>query len=364
MRATYKILLLTVTPILVALFVWQAVGDTSVSSLPLAMTFGFLAGLILNIMPCVLPVVGIKIHSLMRQAGQDLKRTRNLGLAFAAGMLFVFVILGLLAAFANLGWGQAFQSDTFLVTLIVILVALALETFGVYSIRLPMIVSRAADAAESREGLTGSFAKGMLATVLATPCGAPLLGATLSYALRQSPPITLIVFLAVGIGMAFPYVILTWNPKWLALLPRSGPWMNVFREITGFLILATAVWLLWQRRFDGELVVQTVLLCLFVSFSAWLYGRMTAPSASSRLQLVAPFATVFMLSGGAFFCFCLMSDDSNVLSESAATAPPIKTANSVVQESEDQDWQLFRQASLDEFVNEGQSVMVMWTADW
>ncbi len=240
-RNKLQIILLTLTPILAALFVGRWAGEMPVTNLPLAMTFGFMAGLVLNIMPCVLPVVGIKIHSLIQQADRSPDRTRMLGFAFAAGILFVFMILGMLAAFAKLGWGQAFQSDTFLLTLIVILTVLALDTFGVYTIELPDFVSSAASDTGRNEGLAGSFVKGMLATVLATPCGAPLLGATLTYALHQPPSVTLIVFTAVGTGMAFPYLMLTWRPDWITLLPRSGPWSQAFREFTGFLLLATAV---------------------------------------------------------------------------------------------------------------------------
>ncbi|MCP4510333.1 MAG: hypothetical protein GY826_28500, partial [Fuerstiella sp.] len=229
MRNKLQIILLTLTPILAALFVGRWAGEMPVTNLPLAMTVGFMAGLVLNIMPCVLPVVGIKIHSLIQQADRSPDRTRMLGFAFAAGILFVFMILGMLAAFAKLGWGQAFQSDTFLLTLIVILTVLALDTFGVYTIELPDFVSSAASDTGRNEGLAGSFVKGMLATVLATPCGAPLLGATLTYALHQPPSVTLIVFTAVGTGMAFPYLMLTWRPDWITLLPRSGPWSQAFR---------------------------------------------------------------------------------------------------------------------------------------
>ena len=359
-----QIILLTLTPILAALLIGRWVGEMPVTNLPLAMTFGFLAGLVLNIMPCVLPVVGIKVHSLIQQADRAPARIRALGLAFAAGILFVFMILGALAAFANLGWGQAFQSDTFLVTLIVFLTALALETFGVYTIQLPAFVSSAASTTGRNEGLTGSFVKGMLATVLATPCGAPLLGATLTYALRQPPPVTLIVFTAVGTGMALPYLMLTWNPDWLTLLPRSGPWSQAFREFTGFLLLATAVWLLWQRRFDGEFVVQTVAFCVLVSFAAWMHGRWSAPNASPARRLFAPLASVLLIGAGAGFCFYVMPDRTVTQSADFAEGPPTRKADPEPPQKAIQEWRPYRRDILDGYLAQGRTVMVMWTADW
>ncbi len=274
------------------------------------------------------------------------------------------MVLGALAAFANLGWGQAFQSDAFLVTLIAILMILALETFGVYTIQLPIFFSTAVSTTDRNEGLTGSFTKGMLATVLATPCGAPLLGATLTYALHQSPPVTLMVFTAVGLGMAFPYLMLTWNPDWLTLLPRSGPWMQAFRECTGFLILATAVWLLWQRRFDGEFVVQTVAFCLLVAFSAWLYGRWSAREASLSRQYFAPFIAVLIIFVSAGFCFLVLPAGPMLQAVDSDGPPPTMTADSEVPNNEIQEWQPYHRTVLDQYLAQGQSVMVMWTADW
>ena len=364
MRTKLRIILLVVAPIVAALVVWRFVGNLPVTRLPLAITFGLLAGLILNIMPCVLPVVGIKIQAMILEADQGPRRIRSLGLAFSAGILCVFMALGALAAFANLGWGQAFQNDAFLVTLIAILVILALESFGVYTIQLPMFFSTAVSNVDRNEGLIGSFTKGMLATVLATPCGAPLLGATLTYALRQPPPVTLIVFTAVGLGMAFPYLMLTWNPDWLTLLPRSGPWMQAFRDFTGFLILATAVWLLWQRRFDGEFVVLTVAFCLLVSFSAWFYGRWSARDASLSRQYFAPFIAALMICVSAGFCFLVLPSGPVTRTVDSAGAPPTKTADGELPNIEIQEWQPYYRTVLDEYLAQGRSVMVMWTADW
>ena len=356
------VLLLVAVAILSALLVWRLAGQTKVTNLPLAIGFGFLAGIILNVMPCVLPVVGLKVHGLIQQAGQAPGRVRLLGLAFAAGILCVFLILAAFAAFAGLGWGRAFQSDRFLVAMIALLVVFAMGMFEVYTIRLPAFVSKLENTTHQQEGVAGSFGKGMLATVLATPCSAPLLGATLTYALRQPPPITFTVFAAVGFGMAFPYVLLSWNPSWLTLLPHSGPWMRTFKEFMGFLILGTAVWLLWQRRFDGDLVVWTVAFCLLVALAAWLYGRWSSPQATAAKQALAPFVSVLIIASGAYFCFGLMYDPNNERSVASSNTPPIPSRDTLQQEPP--EWQPFSLAKLDQYLEQGSSVMVMWSADW
>ncbi|MBI3466434.1 MAG: hypothetical protein HY000_25760 [Planctomycetes bacterium] len=325
-----------------------------IGGLAAALGFGFLAGLILNVMPCVLPVISLKIHSFVKQAGEERQRVRLLGLAFGAGIVFVFLILAGLAAFAGLGWGQQFQSDKFLVAMIALLVLFALGMFEVYAFRLPGFVSDVEAATAHREGIAGSFAKGMLATLLATPCSGPFLGATLAYALTQPPAMIFAIFAAIGLGMASPYMLLAWNPGWLRIMPRAGEWMNTFKQLMGFLLLGTAAWLLWQRRSNGELVVWTVVFCLFVALGAWLYGRWSQPLASAAKRFAAPLAAAALIGFGAQFCFGLMYSPPAHASINQTTAEVGSSAA----------WQPF---SLDKFLalrREGKTVVVDWTADW
>ncbi len=225
--------------------------------------------------------------------------------------------------------------------------------FEVYTIQLPDFVGRV-DGAVHREGVTSSFAQGMLATVLATPCSGPFLGATLSYAILQPPPVTFAIFASIGLGMAAPYVALAWNPGWLTILPQPGAWMNALKEGMAFLMLGTAVWLLWQRRSDGDLVVWTVAFCLFVGVAAWLYGRLSGPSASTTKRFAAPAVATLLVAFGAYFCFGLMHTPSV-----AARMSEYGTANtSPVQ------WQPFQRSKLDAYLALGDTVIVNWTADW
>ncbi len=328
-------------------------SQAQVMGLAAALGFGFLAGLILNVMPCVLPVVSIKVYGFVKQAGADRRRARISCLAFAAGILFVFLILAALAAFAGLRWGQQFQSDAFVVVMIALLVAFALGMFEVYIIGLPGFVGKAEAATAGHESVAGSFTKGMLATVLATPCSGPFLGATLSYALLQPPGVIFAVFTAIGLGMAFPYGLLCCSPNLLRLVPRPGEWMNTFKGVMGFLILGTAVWLLWQRRANGELVVWTVAFCLFVALGAWLYGRWTTPLASARKRFAAPVVAAALIGFGAYFCFGLMY----------SAGPPAHAGAREAAEASSL-WQPFSRDRFLALRAEGKTVIVDWTAEW
>ncbi len=315
------------------------VNRTRVGGVAAALGFGFIAGFILNFMPCVLPVISLKIYGFVKQAGEDRSRVRLLGLAFGAGIVTVFLVLAAFAAFAGLGWGQQFQSNVFWVSMIALMLIFALGMFDLYTIQLPGFTSSLEAAAAEREGLPGAFGKGMLATLLATPCSGPFLGATLSYALIQPPGVIFAIFSSIGLGMAFPYVLMAWSPGWLKLLPRPGEWMNWFKEVMGFLMLGTAAWLLWQRRANGELVVWTVVFCIFVALAAWLYGRLSDPLMSAAKRLAAPAVGVAVIALSAYVCFGLMY------------APATH-------------WEPYSQDRLLALEAEGKTVMVDFTADW
>jgi thiol:disulfide interchange protein DsbD len=207
-----------------------------------------LGGFILNFMPCVLPVIAIKIISLMEQVNDDPGRVRLQGLTFAAGILSSFLVLGgvVLAARAagqTVGWGFQMQYPPFVIAMATIIMIFSLSLFGLFYV--PVSPGQAQiDKLASKEGLTGTFFKGVLATVLSTPCTAPALGPAVGFAFSQPPIVILGIFEAVGFGMALPYLLLTINPAWLRFIPKPGVWMEKFKESMGFVLLATVVWLL------------------------------------------------------------------------------------------------------------------------
>jgi len=209
-----------------------------------------LGGLILNLMPCVLPVLSIKLLGVVGHGGGDRGRVRLHFLASAAGILTSFGILaaGLIAlksAGMAVGWGIQFQHPWFLVALSLVIVVFACNLFGFFEVRTPEPINAAGVAVGQHKGLRGDFFSGMLATVLATPCSAPFLGTAVGFALSAGAFEILAVFAALGLGLALPYLVVAAVPSVVTMLPKPGPWMNTLRTILGYALLATAVWLLW-----------------------------------------------------------------------------------------------------------------------
>ena len=211
---------------------------------------GFLGGLILNVMPCVLPVIALKILGFVHQAGQSRGRSLRLGLAFTGGVFAFFLglaalIAGLRAAGTELNWAFQFQNPWFVGGMAAVLLAFALSLLGLFEVALPAGMNNAVSRMGNSEGYGGTFLHGMFATLLATPCTAPFLGPALGYALGQSAGIIFVMFAAVAAGMSFPYLVLSAKPEWLRFIPKPGPWMIRFKQFMGVLLLVSAIWLGW-----------------------------------------------------------------------------------------------------------------------
>jgi thiol:disulfide interchange protein DsbD len=241
------------------------------SLLPMIL-LAFLSGLILNVMPCVLPVIGLKILSFVEQAGHDRRRILVLNLWYSLGLISVFLVLAGLAIGLKLGWGQQFQRPGFNIVMAAIVFAMGLSFLGVWEIPIPGFVGRgkAAEVA-GNEGFTGAFVKGVLTTILATPCAGPYLLTVFAWALRQPAPTTLLAFATVGLGMASPYLLVGAFPNLLRVLPRPGAWMETFKQIMGFVLLATVVYLL--TILDPSYVVPTIGLLFAIWAGCWWIGR-------------------------------------------------------------------------------------------
>jgi len=214
-------------------------SDSVWAILPLA----FVAGFLLNLMPCVLPVVGLKLLSFIQQSNDSRRRVLLLNVAYSAGLMSVMLVLATFAVFAGLGWGEQFSSTTFSVTLAAIVFAFGLSFLGIWEIPVPGFVGTAGGSA-SGEGYGGAFSKGVLSTLLATPCSGPFLGSALAWAVVQPAYLTYAVFVFVALGMASPYLLVGVFPRLVRLLPRPGNWMITFKQIMGFVLLATVVYLL------------------------------------------------------------------------------------------------------------------------
>jgi thiol:disulfide interchange protein len=245
-------------------------GDQSARSLAGWLALAFLAGILMNVMPCVLPVISIKVLSFVRQAGESRGRMLALGAVFGAGMLLVYWALAIAAMALDLSWGQQFQSFNFMVVMISIVFAFGLSLLGVFTLGVPKQVNALA-AGMGREGLRNAFFNGMLATLLATPCTGPFLGSTLAWTLSQTHLTIFLIFTMLGLGMAIPYVILTGFPKLLVFVPKPGPWMETFKQAMGFLLMITVVYLMISVERHRLLFVNAFLV--FVGIAAWYWGR-------------------------------------------------------------------------------------------
>ena len=239
-----------------------------------------LAGIVMNAMPCVLPIIPIVIMTLMKQCApaegmeSDRGKSIKVGLAFAAGIMIVFGGLAIIMTWFNLLWGQHFQSNWFRLVLLMIVFVLGLSMFGLFEIVLP---ARLSNMSVNRQGYAGALGMGMLATVLATPCGAPLLGPVLAWSLVKPPAVTFGVFMIIGMGMAFPYVALTAFPGLMSRIPRAGNWMIRLKQAIGFAMLGFSAWIIFL--FPAAWYKPLVYFCLVLGFSIWLGWSLGNPAA-------------------------------------------------------------------------------------
>jgi len=268
------------------------------------LAFAFLGGLILNIMPCVLPVISIKILSFVQQAKESPKRVVGLGLSFAAGMVISFwalagLIIALKAAGNQLGWGFQFQSPRFVLIMIAVIFAFGLSLLGVFEITLPGATTTKLSAAQEREGFTGAFMKGILGTILATPCTAPFLGPALGVAFKSNDTELFAIFSAIGFGMASPFIILSAFPSWLRFMPKPGPWMEHFKQAMGFMLMGTVVWLMFTLgdQIGAPGLVWTAMFLIFLAIACWILGRQTPMTPVGRRLVAWAFAMGFAVGG-------------------------------------------------------------------
>jgi len=280
-------------------------------SLLAAVGLALAGGLILNLMPCVLPVLSVKALSLLQHADDDDARLRRHGLAYTAGVLASFaivagVLIGLRSAGARIGWGFQLQSPVFVTLLAYVFFALALSLSGAL-----LIGGRAASlgrAMAARPGYTGAFFTGALATVAATPCTAPFMGVAVGFALTEAPGMALLVFEALGLGLALPYLLLSLMPRWRRFLPRPGAWMERLKQLLAFPLYATAAWLVWvvSQQAGPAGVAAALAGLVLIAFAAWLYtsardagrGWRRLAIAGSGLAVIAAIALAPMLAAG------------------------------------------------------------------
>lgn len=311
------------------------------NSLWMVLLLSFVAGSLLNIMPCVLPVIGLKILGFVQQAGEHRLRILTLNLWYSAGLMAVFLALATLAVFLGHGWGQQFQSATFNIVLLSIVWVCALSFLGVWEIPIPgFAASHTANQLAMKEGPMGAFSKGILTTLLATPCAGPLLIPQLTWALGQPAVVAYAAFAAVGLGMAFPYLLIGAFPKLISWLPKPGAWMDTFKQAMGFVLLGTVAF--FFSFLQQDYLVPTFILLVGLWAGCWWIGRTPfTAELSHRLAAYAVGSVLALVVG--LFAFGKL-DFRSAEAELA--------------------WQPFSRERLNTLLAEGKTVMVDFTADW
>lgn len=334
----------------------EVVGTADGSGIILALIFAFVGGIILNLMPCVLPVLSIKIMGFVKQAGEDKKRILKHGLVFTSGVLISFwllagTLIALRAGGQELGWGFQLQSPEFLIIISVFLFLFALNLFGVFEIGTSFMGFGA--KASNKSGSAGDFMTGVTATIVATPCTAPFMGTALGFAMLQPPFVTLLIFTFLALGMAFPYLLLSIFPAWLKYLPKPGKWMETLKQFMGFPLVATVIWLAWvlglQSGSDGVIALLAALF--FASFGVWIYGKWGTFNNSNPVKVIARVVAVIMFIGG--LLFAMNTTTNNVSPEN------FRTNNTTGIK-----WEKFSQQRLNELRNAGIPVFIDFTAAW
>ena len=279
--------------------------QTAPGSLLGTLLLAFLGGLILNLMPCVFPVLGIKILGFVNQSGNDRKKITAHGLVFALGVLLSFwalagVLLALRAGGAQLGWGFQLQSPAFVFGMASFLLLFALNLSGLFEIGLS--ATGVGGSLQMKEGFSGSFFTGALATLVATPCSAPFLAPALGAALSLSALESVLVFTAIAVGLALPYLLLSMFPQAIKLLPKPGAWMETFKQFMAFPLYATVGWLLWvlagQTKDDDNALLLIAFGFVLIAMAAWVYGRFGQAHGNPSRQWVGRGLAALLLAGG------------------------------------------------------------------
>lgn len=335
--------------------------QTAPVSLWLALVEAFFGGFILNAFPCVLPVIALKILGFVNQAKGHPRQVRVLGLIYTLGVLASFLVLALLviaikAAGSAAGWGFQFGNPYFLVAMTTLATLVALNLFGVFEVTLSGGAMSAASTLSAKHGPAGAFFNGLLTTVLATSCSAPLLGPAIGFAFAQGPALILLIMLTIGLGLSAPYLLLSWNPQWLRFLPKPGAWMEKFKVLMGFPMLGAAVWI--YSNLDthyGSNAWWMLVFLAFVALSVWIYGEFVQRGRRHR-GLAAALAVVFLLTG---YLWALEYGLQ-------WRRPPTEVAGTgrAPESPEGIDWQDWSPQAVADAQKAGQPVLIDFTAKW
>lgn len=354
------------------------------TDLLLSLLYAFLGGIILNIMPCVFPVLSMKVMSIISMSGDDDRRGRlKHGLLFSFGVILTFCLLALIILILKqsgiaLGWGFHLQSPIFVVLLLFLFIALSLNLLGWYEMGLPI----ASFFGRKMGKEMGSFSSGIVSTLVATPCTAPFMGTAVGYSLAKGGLHTIAIFTALGIGMAFPFFLLCIVPKANKYLPKPGSWMETFKHVMAFPLLGTTLWLywLWQRQIKGFSsnqmpLIQTesdrgvlLLICVLIfSFALWLYGQSVQLSRQKIYRILSSIAVILLLTFSLKTAIKLSNghnkgDKTNIKKDKASLT--FNNNEQSVLGKNSLAWEEFDQKKLNQYISENHPILIDFTADW
>ena len=331
-------------------------GAANLTTLRLALLFAFIGGMILNLMPCVLPVLSLKIMGFVNQAKKEHHQAWQHGAVFTAGVLISFWTLAVLllifkAGGAQLGWGFQLQSPAFLIVLSSFLFLFGLSMFGVFEIGTSL--TTVAGKTRGFSGFGGSFVSGVTATIVATPCTAPFMGSALGFALTQPGWVSLLVFTFIGLGMSAPFALISSFPALLRFVPKPGRWMESLKEFMGFLLVATVIWLLWVLGIQaGSDAVILVLFTLLVNaLAGWIYGRWGNLAMPKNKRIIATAVAVIFILGANIYALATVDRYAVQQDQPARNAPDI-------------EWEPYSEESIARLKLAGQPLFIDFTAAW
>ncbi|WP_349821233.1 thioredoxin family protein [Chlamydia abortus] len=336
-------------------------GTSALGNYVMIMIMAFLGGLLLNIMPCVLPLVTLKVYGLIKSAGEHRSSVIINGLCFTLGVVGCFWGLAGVASLLkmlghNIGWGFQLQEPMFVATLVIVFFLFALSSLGLFEMG-TMFASlggklQSTESGGSKNKAVGAVFNGVLATLVTTPCTGPFLGSILGLVMSLSFIKQLLIFTSIGLGMALPYLVFSIFPKMLSVLPKPGSWMSTFKQLTGFMLLGTVTWLAWIFGSETSTTALIILLAglWLTGIGAWILGKWGTPVSPKKHRVIA--STVFLgfVAGALSLSF--------VASKHFVEA----TETAVVQENN--VWQPFSSAKLAQLRKEGRAVFVNFTAKW
>ncbi|MFO1486547.1 MAG: protein-disulfide reductase DsbD family protein [Verrucomicrobiaceae bacterium] len=314
------------------------------------MLSAFIGGLILNVMPCVFPVLGIKIVGIVQQAGEDRKQVVLHGLIYTLGILLSFWVLGGFVVALGKGWGFQLQSAGFNFGLAVFFLIFGLNMAGVFEIGASAVGVGA--NLQAKHGLSGSFFSGLLATLVSTPCSAPFLGTALGFAVKLPAPQAMLLFTLIGLGLASPFLLLSAFPKLVKALPRPGAWMESFKQGMSFLLFGTVLYMLWvlTGMVDGLPLLALMLGLALVALGCWIYGRWSLPHKPAKTRGIAVVLTLAAVIGGLTLGWPQQSGEKKHVAVAVLE-------NGLL-------WEPWSEAKVQELISAGKPVYIDFTAKW